>query len=330
MPRCFLALIGALWSTTLAGAPVGKVVEYRVGDATLEGYLAYDGVPGRRPGILIIPDGGGENARRKAEQWATHGYVAFAVPPVGRGNQRDGNPKASRPALEAGLAVLARQTQVDDHWLAAVGYGAGGPAALELAYTGADLDGVVCIHAEPDAPTVAEARKIRGKVLVLLGDRAPPAAAREFEEALRKAGVEVRILLPAEGPAGPERAAQIDARAFVAARSFCADLFPKKRSANRPPAGAGPAGVPAKVMTVLKHVDDQGEAPKGYEGGRNFGNFEGHLPKRDADGRSVKYREWDVNPLEAGVNRGAERLVTGSDGSAYYSDDHYRTFKKIR
>ena len=27
---------------------------------------------------------------------------------------------------------------------------------------------------------------------------------------------------------------------------------------------------------------------------------------------------------------GPERLVTGSDGSAYYTDDHYKTFKKIR
>ena len=26
----------------------------------------------------------------------------------------------------------------------------------------------------------------------------------------------------------------------------------------------------------------------------------------------------------------AERLVTGSDGSAHYTDDHYSTFKKIR
>ena len=50
----------------------------------------------------------------------------------------------------------------------------------------------------------------------------------------------------------------------------------------------------------------------------------------DENGRRIKYREWDVNPLRPGVNRGAERLVTGSDGTAYYTDDHYATFKKIR
>jgi dienelactone hydrolase len=330
MRRCVLALITALWPAALPAAPVGKVVEYRIGDTTVEGYLAYEAAGGRRPGILVVPEMGGEGARQKAEQWAKQGYVAFATAPIARGTRAARSPKALRAALEVGLTVLASQPKVDDHWLAAVGYGAGGPAALELAYSGADLDGVVCIHGEPDAPDVAEARKIRGKVLVLLGDRAPAGAARAFEGALRKADVEVRVLLPAEGPAGPERTAQIDARAFDAARSFCADLFPKKKPAGRPPAGAASAGMPAKVMTVLKHIDEQGEAPKGNEGGRTFGNFEGHLPKRDADGRPVKYREWDVNPLQAGVNRGAERLITGSDGSAYYSDDHYRTFKKIR
>ncbi|MFM8931982.1 MAG: ribonuclease domain-containing protein [Gemmataceae bacterium] len=44
----------------------------------------------------------------------------------------------------------------------------------------------------------------------------------------------------------------------------------------------------------------------------------------------MRYREWDVNPLRPGLNRGAERLITGSDGSAHYTLDHYDTFKKIR
>lgn len=91
-----------------------------------------------------------------------------------------------------------------------------------------------------------------------------------------------------------------------------------------------PAGVPAKVGKVLKYVDEHGKALAGYEGGRNFLNAEKHLPRQDADDKPIKYREWDVNPHRPGVNRGAERLVTGSDGSAYYSNDHYRSFKKIR
>jgi ribonuclease len=91
-----------------------------------------------------------------------------------------------------------------------------------------------------------------------------------------------------------------------------------------------PDGVPAKVGKVLEYVDEHNKAMDGYEGGRNFGNFEKLLPQRDEKGRAIKYREWDVNPLRRGVNRGAQRLITGSDGSAYYTDDHYKTFKKIR
>jgi guanyl-specific ribonuclease Sa len=93
-------------------------------------------------------------------------------------------------------------------------------------------------------------------------------------------------------------------------------------------------GIPDKVLNVLRHIDKTGEALDGYEGGRTFLNLgrngEESLPRRDARGRAINYREWDVNPHIPGHNRGAQRLVTGSDGSAYYTADHYRTFTKIR
>ena len=94
-------------------------------------------------------------------------------------------------------------------------------------------------------------------------------------------------------------------------------------SAPTPPAAAKPvakpavpAGFPERALKMLEYVDKHGDAPDGYEGGRTFGNFERRLPLNDAQGRRIKYREWDVNPLRSGVNRGPERLVTGSDGSA--------------
>lgn len=105
---------------------------------------------------------------------------------------------------------------------------------------------------------------------------------------------------------------------------------PRKADAPKRDETELPAGVPAKVGKVLKYVDEHGKALAGYEGGRTFLNAEKHLPRKDADDKPIKYREWDVNPHRPGVNRGAERLVTGSDGSAYYTNDHYRSFKKIR
>jgi guanyl-specific ribonuclease Sa len=105
---------------------------------------------------------------------------------------------------------------------------------------------------------------------------------------------------------------------------------------NREPKRSGESReeVAEKARTVLKYIDEHHEAPKGYEGGRTFHNFGGAqeetLPKHDSSGRAITYQEWDVNPKVAGVNRGTERLITGSDGSAYVTADHYKTFMKVR
>ena len=47
-------------------------------------------------------------------------------------------------------------------------------------------------------------------------------------------------------------------------------------------------------------------------------------------GNPITYKEYDVNPQQTGVNRGTERIVIGSDGKAYYTDDHYHTFTPIK
>lgn len=89
--------------------------------------------------------------------------------------------------------------------------------------------------------------------------------------------------------------------------------------------------IPAKVYKVLEHIDRHDQAPEGYVGGRRFGNYEKRLPVGDpASGKKISYREWDVNPKIPGKNRGAERLVTGNDKSAYYTRDHYETFVRVR
>ncbi len=112
-----------------------------------------------------------------------------------------------------------------------------------------------------------------------------------------------------------------------------------RRPTDRPqterpaPSGARPT-VPRKVMQVLEYVLEHKQAPDGYEGGREFRNLgnggDQSLPNFDSRGNTIRYQEWDVNPHVPGKNRGTERLVTGSDGRAYYTADHYRTFLRIR
>lgn len=90
------------------------------------------------------------------------------------------------------------------------------------------------------------------------------------------------------------------------------------------------AEIPQKALDVLAIIDRTGKAPPGYVGGRTFENRERRLARRTADGKTIAYREWDVNPKRTGVDRGPQRLVTGNDRSAYYTADHYSTFTRIR
>lgn len=91
--------------------------------------------------------------------------------------------------------------------------------------------------------------------------------------------------------------------------------------------------IPPEAMETLAYIRKHGEAPQGYVGGRRFGNYGGNgeqkLPTRDAHGKAITYQEWDIHPKVRGRNRGAERIVTGSDGRAWYTADHYSTFTEI-
>ncbi len=90
------------------------------------------------------------------------------------------------------------------------------------------------------------------------------------------------------------------------------------------------SGIPAKVYSLLAYVRQNKQPKNGYVGGRRFGNFENHLPRQDISGRRIAYQEWDVNAKKRGRNRGTERLVTGSDGRAWFTADHYNTFTEIK
>ncbi len=88
--------------------------------------------------------------------------------------------------------------------------------------------------------------------------------------------------------------------------------------------------IPAHARETLAYIRQHGFAPPGYVGGRVFGNYEGLLPRYNTRRKRIEYREWDVRPVAEGRNRGAERLVTGSDGRAWYSADHYRNFLEVK
>ncbi len=86
--------------------------------------------------------------------------------------------------------------------------------------------------------------------------------------------------------------------------------------------------IPTYVLEVLDYVRQNHQAMEGYVGGRKFMNREKQLPKTDNQG-PINYQEWDVHPKRSGQNRGAERLVTGSNNTAYYTANHYQSFTPI-
>ena len=92
----------------------------------------------------------------------------------------------------------------------------------------------------------------------------------------------------------------------------------------------GEIEVPAKVFKILNYINEHQSPPNGYVGGRIFKNLEGLLPTTSEQNKKIIYKEWDVNPKVKGINRGPQRLVTNNFGDAYYSDDHYKSFKKIQ
>ena len=105
---------------------------------------------------------------------------------------------------------------------------------------------------------------------------------------------------------------------------------PKDTGAEKTTTRRRTTDVPEYALQVLDYVVKNGRAPDGYVGGRTFQNREHRLSERDPQGQTIRYREWDVYPKIEGKNRGPERLVTGSDRSAWYTPDHYRTFLKVK
>ncbi|MEU4312693.1 ribonuclease domain-containing protein [Nocardia sp. NPDC024068] len=105
-------------------------------------------------------------------------------------------------------------------------------------------------------------------------------------------------------------------------------------AATDAPVASQVAGVPDRAYATLGEIDagrwpDSADAP-GTKGGETFRNREGRLPATDDAGKRVAYQEWDVNPKKPGQSRDAERIITGSDGSAWYTGDHYDTFTRMR
>src|SRR5579871_5894231 len=84
----FLVLLLLIAAMPLHAEIISKTIEYKQGDAVLEGVSVYDdAVSGKRPAVLVVHQwkGLGDYEKKRAEMLAKMGYNVFAVDIYGKG-----------------------------------------------------------------------------------------------------------------------------------------------------------------------------------------------------------------------------------------------------
>ena len=191
---------------------VTKTVEYRQGETVMRGYLAYDDSSHElRPGVLVVHEWWGLNdyAKERARQLAELGYVALAADMYGGGIVATTAQEAGKlagavrgkPVLreraQAALDELKKSPLVDADRIAAIGFCFGGTAALELAYAGAPLAGVVTFHGGLTTPKPEDHGRIKAKMLVLHGAAdplVPPAQVAAWKKSMDQEHVDWQLI----------------------------------------------------------------------------------------------------------------------------------------
>ena len=242
---------------TMRAAIHTETVEYKQGDTTLEGFVAYDdAIQGKRPGVLVVHQWMGltDYEKKRAEMLAQLGYVAFCADIYGKGVRPQNTAEAGaqagkyksdrqllRARVNAGLDALRQQPLVDSKHIAAIGYCFGGTTVLELARSGADVAGVVSFHGGLDAPNPDDGKNIKCKVLVCHGADDPfssPQDIAALENEMRKGGVDWQLIKyggavhsftqPMAGNDNSKGAAyneKADKRSWEALKQFFAEIF---------------------------------------------------------------------------------------------------------
>ncbi|WP_333983682.1 dienelactone hydrolase family protein [Ectopseudomonas khazarica] len=214
--KTWVPLLCAAFAGLADAAVVAKAVPYEIDGEAFEGVLLYDdSVTTPRPGLLAIPNwmGVNDDTVAKAARAAGSRYVVFLADMYGKA-VRPSNADEARAAatsVRADRALMRRRAQaavevlkaqgdevaLDTRRLGAIGFCFGGGAVLELARSGAPLQGFVSFHGNLDTPNPADAKNIQAPLLVLHGadDPAVPQAQVDgFVAEMKAAGVDWQLV----------------------------------------------------------------------------------------------------------------------------------------
>lgn len=231
-------------------------LEYVADGDTFEGVIAFDAASDERlPGILVFHTwaGQGDFEAHKCEALAGLGYVALAADVYGkgrRGGSREDNEKLLAPMLADRGMLLSRlaaahdalkaHPRVDATRTAAIGFCFGGLCALDLARSGAAIDGVVSFHGLLGRPEALPSGPIGARVLVLHGwddPMATPEAVLELAAELSGAGCDWQLHAyggtvhaftnpnASDAALGTVYDPDADRRSWQAMRQFLTELF---------------------------------------------------------------------------------------------------------
>ena len=189
-------------------------ITYQIGSDTFEGCVSRPAkVEGKVPGVLVAHDwtGYGPFPKARAEQLAKLGYIALALDMYGKGVHAKDPQEAQklsgafyqdaslfRVRSEAALAELLKQPDVDPARIGAIGFCFGGATVLELARSGANVEGVVTFHGSLSTKDPAKPGDIKAReILVLHGSQDPlvkPEAVAEFMDEMNKVKEPFRLV----------------------------------------------------------------------------------------------------------------------------------------
>ena len=231
-----------------------QIFEYSDGTNTYEGYFAHPG-GGDKPLVLVCHAWGGQHdfEREAADQLAGKGYAAMAVDVYGKGkrgstpeentalmNPLVGDRAELQARLKASLAAGQAQAGVQSGKAAALGFCFGGLCVLDMARSGADVQGVISFHGLLGAADNLSGPSISAKVLALHGwddPMATPENVSEFSKEMDAAGADWQLYAyggtshaftnpeAQDAANGMQYRADVTRRAWAACDDFLAEVF---------------------------------------------------------------------------------------------------------
>ena len=186
---------------------------YQDGDVTCIGNLTYDPKHGdSQPGVILFPafEGRKDLFLEQAETLASEGFAVLVADVYGEGKVGTSieesmsllmpffeNRVALRARVQAAFDAIQQVECIDTQRISAIGFCFGGMCALDLARSGAAIQGAVGFHSVFAAPDGLANETITAKILLLHGyddPQVPPEALADFAKEMDAANVDWQCL----------------------------------------------------------------------------------------------------------------------------------------